>query len=260
MRKGIIYRELYLNRKRYIVGFAMYVAMVFIGVLIRMSMNFGNLAHTDEEVLNSMDTITYYMFTLATPLILIISFAETPEIIVSDYKTNWTKFSYTFPISPKEMALYKTGISFTGYLISVIISIINFCIFGSLCDRKFDVFNFKIMMIMMFALCLTTATEQILTYKFKNITLTQVVTSLIFTVIFIGGSLVIAVYFGNVMKELNISDPDNFDEKMDIFLDELADKLKNIMDVFVIFVPFLMVGIFVLQYFLTKKILSRREK
>ncbi|MDE5772333.1 MAG: hypothetical protein K2I06_12035, partial [Ruminococcus sp.] len=164
MRKGIIYRELYLNRKRYIVGFAVYVAMVFIGVLLRMSMSFGNLANADEEVFTGVDMVTYYMFTLATPMILIISFAETPEIIVSDRKTNWTRFSYTFPISPKEMALYKTGITFTGYLISVIISIMNFCIFCPLCDRKFDVFNFKIMMIMMFALCLTTATEQLLTY------------------------------------------------------------------------------------------------
>lgn len=260
MRKGIIYRELYLNRKRYIVGFAMYVAMVFIGVLIRMSMNFGNLAHTDEEVLNSMDMITYYMFTLATPLILIISFAETPEIIVSDYKTNWTRFSYTFPISPKEMALYKTGISFTGYLISVIISIINFFIFGSLCDRKFDVFNFKIMMIVMFAFCLTTATEQILTYKFKNITLTQVVTSLIFTVMLMAGGLGIAVYLGKGMKKYSVDIENGDMSEMDIFFDELADKLKSIMDVFVIFVPFLIVGIFVLEYFLTKKILSRREK
>ncbi len=259
MRKGIIYRELYLNRKRYIVGFVVYIAMLFIGVLIRMSMSFGNLAHDDEEVLNSMDMITYYMFTLATPLILIISFAETPEIIVSDHKTNWTRFSYTFPISTKKMALYKTGISACGYLISVIISILNFCIFCSLCNRKFDVFNFKIMMIVMFVFELTTANEQILTYKFKNITLTQVVTGLIFTVMLMAGGLGIAVYMGKAIDKYAIDIENDDMSGMDMFLDELADKLKNIMDVFVIFVPFLIVGIFVLEYFLTKKILSRRE-
>ena len=36
-------------------------------------------------------------------------------------------------------------------------------------------------------------------------------------------------------------------------------KLKDFLDVFVIFVPFLIVGVFVLEYFLTKKILSMRE-
>lgn len=254
MRKGIIYRELYLNRKRYIVGLAVYIAMLFIGVLIRMSMSFGNLAHVDEEVFKSVDMITYYMFTLATPMILIISLAETPEITVSDYKTNWLGFSYTFPISTKETALYKTGISFTGYLISVIISIINFCIFCPLCNRKFDVFNFRIMLVIMFAFCLTTATEQILTYKFKNITLTQVVTSLIFTVIFIAFGLVSAVYLGGIMQKF-----DGDTEGMDAFLDGMGVRMKNFLDIFVILVPFLIAGIFALEYVLTKKILDRRE-
>ncbi|MDE5558579.1 MAG: hypothetical protein K2J32_13005 [Ruminococcus sp.] len=259
MRKGIIYRELYLNRKRYIVGFVIYVAMVFIGILVRMSMNFGNLAHADEEVFSGMDVITYYMFTLATPLILIISFAETPEIIFSDYKSNWTRFSYTFPITPKEMALYKTGISFTGYLISVIISVINFCIFCPLCDRKFDIFNFKIMIVMIFCFCLTTATEQILTYKFKNITLTQTVTSLIFTVIFVAGGGGMAVYISKGMKKYSVEIASGDMSEMDMFLEDLTDKLQNFMDVFVIFVPFLIIGIFALEYLLTKKILDRRE-
>lgn len=260
MRKGLIYREVYLNRKRYIIGIAVYIAMVLIGILVRMSMSFGNLAHADEEVFNSMDTITYYMFTLATPFILILSFAETPELIVSDHKSNWSKFSYTFPISPKEMALYKTGIAFTGYLISVVISIINFCIFCPLCDRKFDVFNFKIMTALMFVTCITTALEQIITYKFKNVTLTQVVTSLIFTVIFGLCGLGIAVYLGSVIKKYSIDIENGDMSEINALLDSYADKLKNILDVFVILVPFLILGIFALEYLLTKKILDRREK
>ncbi len=259
MRKGIIYRELYLNRKRYIVGFVIYTAMLFIGILVRMSMSFGNLAHADEEVFRSMDVVTYYMFTLATPIILIISLAETPEIIVSDYRTNWTKFSYTFPISPKEMALYKTGMSACGYMISVIVSIINFCIFCPLCDRKFDVFNFKIMMILMLVFALTTATEQILTHKFKNVTLTQMVTSLIFTVILIGISFGMIIYSKSILKEY-IDSPDKLEDgAFEIIVNGMIDNIKNFIDVFIIVVPFLIVGVFVLEYFLTKKILSRRE-
>lgn len=254
MRKGVIYRELYLNRKRYIIGFVVYVAMLFVGVLIRMSMSFGNLANVGEEVFRSVDMITYYMFTLATPVILIISLAETPEIIVSDYKTNWLKFSYTFPISTRETALYKTGISLTGFLISVIISTINFCIFCPLCDRKFDVFNFKIMTIVIFVFCLTTATEQVLAYKFRNVTLTQVVTSLIFTVILIAFTFMTAVYMGGIMQKF-----DGDEEGMNRFLDGMGDKMHNFLDIFVIFVPFLIAGIFVLEYVLTKKILERRE-
>ncbi|MDE6540055.1 MAG: hypothetical protein K2K66_07680 [Ruminococcus sp.] len=259
MRKGIIYRELYLNRKRYIVGFVVYVAMIFIGILVRMSMNFGNLAHADEEVFTGMDMVTYYMFTLATPMILIISFAETPEIIVSDHKSNWTRFSYTFPISPKETALYKTGISFTGYLISVFISIINFCIFCKLCNRKFDLFNFKIMIVLMFCFGLATTTEQLLTYKFRNVTLTQTVTSLIFTVIFVAVGGGMAVYLGKGMKKYSVEIASGDMSEMDMFFEDLTAKLQNFMDVFVIFVPFLIIGIFALEYFLTKKILDRRE-
>ena len=259
MRKGIIYREIYLNRKRYIAGFAVYIVMLIMGVLLRMSMSFGNLAHADEEVFKGMDMMTYYMFTLATPLILIISLAETPEIIVSDQQTNWLKFSYTFPISTKEMALYKTGISAVGYLISVIVSIVNFCIFCPLCNRKFDVFNFKIMIVIMFVFALTTATEQVFTYKFKNVTVTQMVTSLIFTVILMSVSFGIMIYSKSVLKEY-IDSPDKVeDEAFEIIVKGIIDSLKNFIDVFVIFVPFLIVGIFVLEYFLTKKILNRRE-
>lgn len=260
MRKGIIYREVYLNRKRYIVGFAVYLAMIFIGVLFRMSMSFGNLAHVDEEIFNSVDVVTYYMFTLATPVILIISFAETPEIIVSDYKTNWLKFSYTFPIAPKESALYKTAISFVGYLFSVIVSIINFCIFCPLCDRKFDVFNFKIMMIIMFALALMTTTEQLMTYKFKNVTLTQMVTSFIFTLAFGIVGLAMTIYLSKGIKKYSAEIESGDMSGMEALIENLFEKLKDFLDIFVIFVPFLIVGIFVLEYFLTKKILSRREK
>ncbi len=260
MRKGIIYREIYLNRKRYIIGFAVYIAMIFIGVLFRMSMSFGNLAHADEEVFKSVDMVTYNMFTLATPVILIISFAEAPEIIVSDYKTNWLKFSYTFPITPKETALYKTAISVAGYLFSVIVSIINFCIFCPLCDRKFDVFNFKIMMIIMFVFALITATEQLLTCKFKNITLTQMVTSLIFTLAFGIVGLTTAVYLSKGMKKYSADIESGDMSGMDTFSENLFEKLKDFLDIFVIFVPFMIVGVFVLEYFLTKSILSRREK
>lgn len=259
MRKGIVYRELYLNRKRYIVGFVVYIAMLFIGVLVRMSMDFGNLAHAEEDVFKSMDMVTYYMFTLATPLILIISFAETPEIIISDHMTNWTRFSYTFPISTKEAALYKTGISACGYLISVIVSIVNFCIFCPLCDRKFDVFNFKIMMIVMFVSALSATIQQILIYKFKNITLAQTVTSLIFTVILVGVSFGMMIYSKSILKEYIDSPDKTEDEAFEIIVNGIIDNIKNFIDVFVIFVPFLIVGIFVLEYFLTKKILNRRE-
>ncbi|MCM1507117.1 MAG: hypothetical protein NC177_08295 [Ruminococcus flavefaciens] len=254
MRKGIVYRELYLNRKRYIIGFAVYVAMLFVGILLRMSMSFGNLANVDEETFKSMDMLTYYLFTLATPVIFIVSFAETPELIVSDYKVDWLKFSYTFPVSPKETALYKTGITLAGFLLSVVVSIINFTVFSKLCDRKFDIFSFKIMLVIILVFCLTTATEQILTYKFKNITLTQVVTSLIFTVIFIAIILVAIVYMSGIMKKF-----DGDDEAMNRFLDGMGDKMLNFLDIFVIFVPFIIAGIFVLEYVLTKKILERRE-
>ena len=67
------------------------------------------------------------------------------------------------------------------------------------------------------------------------------------------------IYSKSILKEYIDSPDKSEDGAFEIIVNGMIDNIKNFIDVFIIVVPFLIVGVFVLEYFLTKKILSRRE-
>ncbi|MBO5266614.1 MAG: hypothetical protein J6B08_04875, partial [Ruminiclostridium sp.] len=64
--KGLIFRELYLGRKNMLVVAAVSFVFGIIGILIRLSMNIGNLALLSEETLTELDLNTYMIFSVMT--------------------------------------------------------------------------------------------------------------------------------------------------------------------------------------------------
>lgn len=57
--RGLIYRELYLAKKSYLTGLFVTLAVMAVGILVRLSTLYGNLAKLDEEAFHITDVYTH---------------------------------------------------------------------------------------------------------------------------------------------------------------------------------------------------------
>ncbi len=129
--KGLIYKDIILSKKFYIIAFLYCMIIDIIAVLMRISMICGNLAN-NEEVLNSL-TRNMYIFHYVPCLILLIAFSSDSGTIFSDINSGWMRFCNTTPVTSSQTALSKMlskliVLSFAYIVCMIYISV--FCIVG----------------------------------------------------------------------------------------------------------------------------------
>lgn len=129
--KGLIYKNLLLSRKYYIMAFIYCLMFALIAILVRISMICGNLSH-DEEVLDSL-TRNMYILQYTPCLPFLFAFSADGGAIFSDFNCHWIRFCFTTPINEKKITVTKmisTSASVTfAYIISLIYTTI-FCLIG----------------------------------------------------------------------------------------------------------------------------------
>lgn len=64
--KGLLFKDLYIGRKNYIINISVALVFIIAGLLIRASMVYGNL----QMYYQSLDATTYYLFSVAPSLLL----------------------------------------------------------------------------------------------------------------------------------------------------------------------------------------------
>ena len=143
---ALIYRELYISRKYYITNVLVSLIFMVMGILVRLSMLYGNLAGLEEELFNIVDMFTYYGLTY------MISYAafnlvDNTDVILSDFRSNWRMFSFTLPVTPVKQILAKYIIKLGAFCIAMVISIVNGALMGAFSGRGFgmpQILNFFI--------------------------------------------------------------------------------------------------------------------
>lgn len=108
MIKTLIYRELYLGRKNYIILAA--IPCIFSGfcMLVALSTQIGNLANFVPQNISAEESAAVYEFML--PLISAFCFmcisisAHTED---SDYKSGWINFQYACPVKEESFVLAR---------------------------------------------------------------------------------------------------------------------------------------------------------
>ncbi|MDE5584229.1 MAG: hypothetical protein K2J08_11070 [Ruminococcus sp.] len=262
MRKGLVYREIFLNKKKYITGIVIYFSLIFVGVLIRMSMNFGNLAKIDEEIFKILDKYICYIFTMITPAVLVLSLMGRHNITASDYKTGWQKFSHTFPISAVENSLYITAMSVCGFIIALVLSMINLFMFFAICGQKVNTFVVKAVILITCSFGMMIVFEDILVYIFKKVTTAQIVAGIFVVSADVIVTLLLAKSMKDYMKKVGhtaeeINEDINLVNDMTNYIISVA---KKTFDICVAVMPLIMVVAFVVFYLFVRRVFRRREK
>lgn len=135
--KSLVYREMR-NHVPEVRGQAAVLGILSgIFLLLLLSLRFGNLAKVFEGDDNSSSVLRYYISFLGTALISISVcglFTLDWRSYVKDIRSNWLRYSYTLPISPKERVfagfLAKTGMLVIGLVIGVLISLLFSAVSG----------------------------------------------------------------------------------------------------------------------------------
>ncbi len=218
--KGLIYRELYLARKAYIIGLCSSLLFIFLGVLIRVSMICGNLADLTGEAFENIDMISYYGFSYLPIALLFISFSGDGGVTISDYRSKWSLFSYTLPVGIKGQAGVKYIIKAMFMLGSLLLGFLNILLFAGLSHRSIDINSIKILLIvMMFTTLISSAvTPLTIKYKSSNAVIIRMVIAVI--VVYFSFVLWLARWFGQYMGKIDD----------DTMIDMLFDMLKKLAD------------------------------
>ena len=144
---ALIYRELYISRKYYITNTLVALLFIVMGILVRLSMLYGNLANLDGEAFELVDTLTYYTLTYLLSYAAF-SLIDDNSVILSDFRSSWRMFSYTLPITPVKHVLAKYIIKLGAFCIAMVISVVNGALIGAFSGRDFgmpQILNFFIL-------------------------------------------------------------------------------------------------------------------
>lgn len=126
---GLARREILLAKKSIRLNLIMYLAMMFIAVLIYMSMRFGNMQNwiMQDASLKDMIMPMLKMIFIATGAVMpITAFCQSyDENIISDFQCGWQRYSYTLPVSVDEQIRLKLGLKVVGFFPALILGLIN---------------------------------------------------------------------------------------------------------------------------------------
>lgn len=125
--KGLIYRELYLQRKGIIAIVATFFVFNLLGLLLYLSLLYGNLGkiYSSEEDIQGIHSVLFTIFTYFSSFIIMLMPAEAFGLIASDYAVGWMRFQRCMPFKPVHYTLVKMGLMVAELLIGFVLAIGN---------------------------------------------------------------------------------------------------------------------------------------
>lgn len=125
---GLAKRELLLAKKAIMIGLLTYFALMAIGVLIYLSLRFGNMKEWlgDPEMQQMILPMFKVLFIGMGAITPITAFCQScDENMISDLQCGWQKFSYTLPVSIDEQIKLKFGMKVIGLAPALVLGLIN---------------------------------------------------------------------------------------------------------------------------------------
>lgn len=136
--KGLIFKEIYLTRKKIYISLGIYFFLMLICVLVKLSAVHGNLRLLSEEAVKNTTNITFYLAIFGTMLALSGFVADN---INSDIVSRWSDFQRSTPMSEKQVvsaAYISTGIMLLSMLVVHILMTLMLCaVFGEIFHAYF---------------------------------------------------------------------------------------------------------------------------
>lgn len=168
--KGLIYKDFCLSRKKLFLATILYFYGMIIGILLRLSMIYGNLSLliNNKIAFSLLDMFIYYG-SIYFPLLFLFSVnTEFTYCICDDYKVKWNTFSTSLPIKKSDIIISKYIITIITTLIIFIFSTINAVITNHLSNRNFSLDIIKNFLIISIFFFLVNVLFMTLAYKYRK--------------------------------------------------------------------------------------------
>lgn len=98
--KGLIFKEIYLSRKRFYIAAASYFSLLVMCILVKLSAVHGNIGLLDDEAVNYVEKITFYLAVFGLLMAIAGFVVNNSE---SDKTTHWDIYRRTIPFSEKQI-------------------------------------------------------------------------------------------------------------------------------------------------------------
>ncbi|MGN1135919.1 MAG: hypothetical protein ACI4SF_06850 [Oscillospiraceae bacterium] len=133
--RELIYREMYLKRKSYIVSFAVFFIIAVMFDLVLLSLKIGNLSSLFEEA-SEYTIACVYVFLLAIyiPALMASMFMKEGGITLTDLNSGWGKFTKTTTLSTAKQTCARFSVLFIETVAAMAVTLINTAVVCSTSD------------------------------------------------------------------------------------------------------------------------------
>ncbi len=255
----LIYRELYLARKYYIICYLVFAVIFTLEVLVRVSMVHGNMANMDAIDFKDVDEVTYYLFTYFIPIAFFLVIDDS-SVILSDVKSKWYLFSYTTPISEYRLVGLKYIIKVSMFVISLLMVIGNAAVIGSLCGipLNMEVTQNLLLIAGVMSFLIFIRTPMLINCKTDG-AVTKMKTILGFGVVVC--MFLVEFKAMDMLKNLRETHPDLDDIDFgNLMADEVWAMVARVRESLSAFLPFIIIAVIAISYFATVWQMKRRDK
>lgn len=166
--KGLVFKEIYLGRKKYLVMTAIWLMLAVLGILIRLSIMYGNMSGMSPEELADTEPVMYYIFSYLPAFILMYSTVGSTDDIYSDNSSGWTIFSITAPISEGRYIGIKYLVKTAMIILAFGLSLCNSAILCALNDKSFNKQAVTILFFIMLLVLAVTVISRYTAYKYNS--------------------------------------------------------------------------------------------
>ena len=180
---NLIYKEIYLGRKRIILFSVFSFIVAVLGVLIRISLVCGNMKMLPSDSYKSADTMTYYVFCFLPFLIMMFCTIAVIENVSDDYRFNWVSFGNSTQISARNWVTIKYITILLLTFFSFLYGIIYYAIITILAKREIETGIIKGFIILTMIILLFEFFALLLVYIYKNINAVVTIFAVIFSII-----------------------------------------------------------------------------
>lgn len=252
--KGLIFRELYLTRKNYIICLCIWLMFSMLGILFQLSALYGNLAKLPVE-----DQLDMRYIWLYAPVIILASAAISNEMIYVDFASKWAVFSAVTPVSEKKYCAVKYIIKLVMLIFTAVMSFVNAAILCAVNGDRLDRQVVGIILLIILAFVVLSIFSQGAAYKYKDKNKSSLRLMIPMLIIYALFGLGMAMFMNYVRK----ANPGLSEEELSLllnsYLDCIIDKARYIIAAAVPFLPFAIIAALAVGYFGCVRLMKRRD-
>lgn len=136
--KSLVYREMVISKKFYMSTLGVFLLFTALCWLVRLSLEFGNmakLAEGEDGIWDMFDKITFFMSVYFTSFIAGILNSEN-GVVMSDIRSKWKMYSHALPVTPLQGLTAKYIIKLFWVITSFLLCVLNNLLFCLVSNRE----------------------------------------------------------------------------------------------------------------------------